>query len=446
MAESTTTSREMALDQFLIDEHAPELHRGPDWLTERRQEARASFNDQPLPRRGLHLWRYTDPGKFLMDKSLVSDTSFGENYDMVEQLELQHLKDGHLAALVSDLGGREIQIHRSESELPEAVVIASLSEAAQAHEEIVQKYLYELVHKDTGKFEAMNGALWNDGIFIYVPKNVEVTKPVHLLREAGRNKSAHFARLLVVIEDNARLTIVDEYGGGSFDIADGRSLANSVVELYGGPNSHMRYVPLQRQASGMTSYLTHRARIEQGATMLTVPLAFGGAISKANFGVTMNGEGADSRMYGMLFGTGRQHFDNHTLHHHAVGKTFSDIDYKVVLRDRAVSAYTGLIRIDNGAKVCEAYQENRNLLLNKGTRAETIPELEILNEEVSCSHGATIGPIDPEQIFYLGSRGVDRERAVRMIVGGFVADTLKLVPEDLRERITSFVAQRLEDI
>ena len=151
-------------------------------------------------------------------------------------------------------------------------------------------------------------------------------------------------------------------------------------------------------------------------------------------------------MYGLLFGSGYQHFDNHTLHDHRSGQTFSNINFKVVLRDKAVSAYTGLIKIENHAKGCQAYQENRNLLLSKGTRAETIPELEILNEDVSCSHGATIGPIDPMQVFYLESRGIRHDEAVRMVVSGFVSNTLQQVPDDLRERISAFVEQRLEGI
>ena len=117
-----------------------------------------------------------------------------------------------------------------------------------------------------------------------------------------------------------------------------------------------------------------------------------------------------------------------------------------MLSGKATSAYTGLIRIDHNAQVCEAYQENRNLLLNSGTRAESIPELEILNEEVMCTHGATVGPIDPMELFYLNSRGIAEREAVQMVVSGFVASTLKLVPDDLRERITEIVTQRLEAI
>jgi Fe-S cluster assembly protein SufD len=180
--------------------------------------------------------------------------------------------------------------------------------------------------------------------------------------------------------------------------------------------------------------------------MLTLPIVFGGNLSKQNFGVILSGQGAESRMYGLLFGAQYQRFDNHTLHRHIAGQSQSTIDFKVVLRDRAVSAYTGLIGIDQTAKTCQAYQENRNLLLNKGPRVETIPELEILNEDVQCSHGATIGPIDPESIFYLTSRGIEQQEAVRMIVSGFVERTLTQVPPDLRERIGMVVNERLEDL
>lgn len=443
---NNTTVTSVTDSAYMIDELAPALERGPEWLRQKRHLSREAFNSTPLPRRGLHLWRYTDPGKFLVKYDGVIDTPFVEDYDAIEKVELAHLEQGHLSALVTDLGGREIRFYGVEDLAKKGTIVSTLSDAIARDQDLVEKYLYQLVNSNTGKFEAMNGALFNDGIFIYVPDGVTVEKPLHLLREAGGEHSAHFPRLLIVVGKNAELTIIDEYGGGAADIDDGVNYANGAVEVFGLQDSRVRYVLLQRQAAAARSYLTHRARIERGATMLTIPLTFGASISKQNFGVILNGEGAESTMYGLLFGSGYQHFDNHTLHHHAAGNTMSQIDFKVVLHDQAMSAYTGLIRIEKGAKTCEAYQENRNLLLNKGTKAETIPELEILNEDVKCSHGATIGPIDPLSVFYLESRGIEHDVAVRMIVSGFIASTLKQIPEDLRERIADFVTQRLENI
>ena len=430
---------------YTIPEISAELERGPQWLRDRRHSARDSFNATPVPPRGLHLWRYTDPARFLVELDPI-DTAFEASGDSVENLERKHFEDGTLAAFAVDRGARNIEIHIADDLKKMGVVVSTLSDAAKSHSDLLQKYLYELVNSNTGKFEAMNGALWNDGLFVYVPDNKTVDRPIHLLRQAGRAGSSTFPRLLVVLGRNAEATIVDEYAGGGLDESDGLAYSNGAVELFGEPDSRTRYVLVQRQLRGTVSYLTHRARIEKGATMMTIPLSFGALISKQNFGVILNGEGSNSRMFGLLFGAGRQQFDNHTLHEHAAGNTNSDIDFKVVLRDKARSAYTGLISIDHDAKTCEAYQENRNLLLNKGTKAETIPELEILNEDVSCSHGATVGPIDEMQLFYLKSRGIEREEATRMIVSGFVASTIKMAPADLRERISAVISERLEGL
>jgi Fe-S cluster assembly protein SufD len=434
------------MTEFTIPELAPALERGPLWLRDMRRSARDSFNKMPIPPRGLHLWRYTDPTRFLFDRDEITDTAFSEDYDAVQKLEMEHLNQGHIDALVCDLAGREIKIHGVDKLTSRGVIVSSLSEAVDKHRGLVEQYLYQIVNQQTGKFEAMNGALWNDGIFIYVPDNQTVIQPIHLLREAGLAHSSQFPRLLVVAGKNAELTIVDEYGGGAPNADNGISHSNGVVEIFGLQDSRVRFVSLQRHHSGMHSYMTHRARIEKGASMLTIAMVFGSILSKQNFGVIMNGEGAESNMYGLLFGTGKQQFDNHTLHHHVSNHSKSKIDFKTVLGGKSTSAYTGLIRIENQARFCEAYQENRNLLLNPGTRVESIPELEILNEEVICSHGATVGPIDPMEIFYLNSRGIPNDVAVRMVVSGFVATTLRHVPQDLTERITNIVAERLEDI
>jgi len=442
---NTTTSNTTDTTHF-IDEHAPALKRGSQWLKEKRQASREAFNSFPLPHRGLHLWRYTNPAKFLVNQDNITDTHLAKRYDDIEKMALSHLKQGRLSGLITDLDGREIKLYGIDKLTKKDVVVSTISDAIDRHQNLVEEHLYQLISRKTGKFEAMNGALFHDGIFIYIPDDTTIEEPLHLLHETGGKNTTHFPRLLIIVGRNAGLTVIDEYGGGSSDMEQGISYTNGAVEIFGLENSYIRYISLQRQEMDARLFLTHRAAIKRGATMLTIPLVFGGSISKQNFGVILNGEGAESNMYGLLFGSAYQHFDNHTLHHHAVGNTLSNIDFKVVLKDRAISAYTGLIRIDKNAKACEAYQENRNLLLNKGTKAQTIPELEILNEDVKCSHGATIGPIDPMSVFYLTSRGIDPAEAVKMIISGFVASTLGRIPGDLKERIADFVSQRLENI
>ncbi len=433
------TTKDLSLDTL-----PKEVAGGPQWLTEKRNVQRLTFNETPLPRRGLHLWRYTDPTKFLSDD--ISKVSYVESASSksTESELLGKLAKNEIAALAFDRGGQEVGVKLSSTAEKAGLVVLPLTKALISHTQVVESHLYSIVNSQTGKFEALNGALWQDGIFVFIPDNKTIDLPIHLVREAGAGNSHQFPRLLVVAGKNSQAIIVDEYIGGSDNADKAISTSHGVVEIFGGQDSRIQYLSLQQQSLGMNSYLTHRARIENGAQMVTIPLAFGGNLSKQNFGVILNGKGSDSRMFGLAFGTEYQQFDNHTLHHHASGSTTSNIDFKVALRDKATSAYTGLIRIDQTSKGCQAYQENRNLLLNPGAKAETIPELEILNEDVSCTHGATVGPIDPMQIFYLNCRGIDHATAVRMIVAGFLGKTLDLVPDELRERVAGLIDARLE--
>lgn len=408
------------------------------WLTERRRLALETASTSPLPRRGLALWRYTDPNVF--DRSVEQAAGSSPEPTLVNDLKRQ-MQENQLSALAIEHGSGQVEVWLGPEAKAAGARLLSLAGAIAETQEQVEPYLYQLINDHFGKFESLNGAHWNEGLFLFVPENVHLAAPIQLLRIAPTSGTS-FPRLLGIVGKQSSLTIIDEYVGGSDD-AKAASLSNGVVELFGNDGSQTRYVSLQQTATGTNSYLSHRARIGRDATMLTVPLVFGGNVAKQNFGVLLSGTGAESNMIGVLFGAGYQHFDNHTLHHHVTGKTKSNIDFKVVLRDRALSAYTGLIRIDQHAKVCEAYQENRNLLLTPGTRAETIPELEILNEDVSCTHGATVGPIDPLQVFYLNCRGIDTAEATRMIVAGYIESTFGLLPEQLRERINAIVAKRL---
>jgi len=433
-------------DKYLISEKALQLSQGPEWLQKQRSGLGQSFNENDLPRRGLHLWRYTDPTRFLLDQR--SEPTAIENLTplRVETQLLQQFETGDLAGVVIDRGGRSVESYLSPAAAEAGVKISGLTEAAKDNAAVVQNNLYQLIGAKTGKFEAMNGALWHEGVCVVIPDGVSLDRPIHLLRQAGPAGTAVFPRLLVVAGNNSEVAIVDEYAGGSDNYSSGQSYSNGAVEIFAGDDSRLRYVTLQRYGAGTDAYLTHRARLGQNATMLTVPLSFGGLLAKSNFGVILNGPGAESNISGLVFGSQRQHYDNHTLHHHTADNTHSDINFKVVLGGRAESAYTGLIRIENDAKTCEAFQENRNLLLTKGTKAESIPELEILNEDVQCSHGATVGPIDPLAIFYLSSRGIGYDEAVRIIVSGFVNTTLARLPGDLQDRVRGYVAERLEQI
>jgi Fe-S cluster assembly protein SufD len=239
---------------------------------------------------------------------------------------------------------------------------------------------------------------------------VNIEEPIRLLTVVRGDGSFGLVRNLVIVEDGASATIVEEALGAQ---QGGRDRLSEVTEIFAAADSEVRYLPLQHLGREVVSHRTVRARLDRQARLLTVIGSFGGGSYKADLGVSLVGPGAESRMVGVCFGDGRGRADHHTVQDHVAGHTTSDIDFRVVLAGKARSAYTGLIRIAKDAPYCEAFQENRNLLLSEQARAESIPELEILTDEVRCKHGATAGPIDQDQLFYLASRGLRPGEATR---------------------------------
>jgi Fe-S cluster assembly protein SufD len=246
---------------------------------------------------------------------------------------------------------------------------------------------------------------------------------------------------LLVMEEGSEAAVFDEYTNAG----DPRVIANAVVEGHVGSNARVTYFNIQRWGGRTRSHLRQNFRLERDAAATTVNIGLGGRYSKADIRNFLVGANAQSEMVGVTFGSGNQHFDTHTEHVHRVGHCFSDMDFKVVLEDEAHSVYTGQIRIDLDAPDSEAYQENRNLMLDPTCRAESIPELEILNENVQCTHGATVGPIDEEQVYYLQTRGLPRAAAEHLIVEGFFSPALdRIEDEALRERLWRYVDAKLE--
>jgi len=408
----------------------------PEWFYNLRVKSWDRYQETPLPDKVVHLWRYTKPEWF---------QSNGLDLAMNRFPIVSAVKDNEIAPLNKEYGafgcnhGDRVIYTQLSDELKESgVIFTDLMTAVLNHPELVKKYLGKLIGSDFGKFEAQNLALWNTGMFLYIPPNIHIDKPIFMHRHP--NSNYNMSRLLVIADKNSQATIIDDYAGHN---AKDDFIANSVIEIFAGQDSHVRYVSPQNLSDSVRSYITQRTQAEKNAQVYTMFVSLGADVSKQNLGTVISGKGANSQMLGILFGNEKQHFDHHTLHHHVAGDSYSNIDFKVVLKDKAVSAYTGLIKIDENTLNCEAYQENRNLLLNKGTKAESIPELEILNDQVSCSHGATVGPIDPEMVFYLQARGFSREDAVRTIVRGFIEPLLQIIPEDLRNMMQNMVEFKL---
>ncbi|MCK5125821.1 MAG: Fe-S cluster assembly protein SufD [candidate division Zixibacteria bacterium] len=409
----------------------------PEALYSLRKESWNCFNDLDMPHRANHLWRYTDPKVLLANNpsELMKITPSLPDQTEYNLISLDEAFSGY---------GYNRSDYMTFAKLTPAleksgVIFKDLLSATRENEDIVGKYLGNLIGSDFGKFEAMNLALWNTGLFLYVPDNINIELPIRLQRHPSGPNTFH--RLLVVVGNNSKVTLIDDYSG---ECRKEEAQINSVVEIFAGDSSSVKYLNTQRYSSKCNSYITQRTRINKDAKSVSVFAGLGGNVSKTNAGTVLDGPGANSQLYGIVFGDDNQHFDYHIVHHHTSSNSYSNIDFKTVLKDNANSASTGLIRVEEDALNCEAFQVNRNLLLNEGAKAESIPELEILCDQVQCSHGATISPIDKEMLFYLMSRGVAYKDAVNIITLGFIEPTIKNFPGELETLTRELITGKME--
>jgi len=398
----------------------------PDWLREWRVNAWQTHAATPLPHRAEHLWRYSDPAEY----EPAADPLAG--FDAAPR--------PNVPLTGSPLG-------------PTAKVTRSLCDAMRDEShgehfgdaERVRSLLGSLVPPTFGRVEALAAATFTHGWYVRAGRGATVELPLRL--EFGLENERRFGstRSLVEIEDGAVVTLVETVRGGPTAAIQSKPALQHlhVSEVVIGANCQVQHVLVQEAGAGTQLHWTHRASVGRGSTYRPVLLSFGGLATKLDLGTLLAGERAETELSAFLCGIGRQRFDHHTVHHHLAPRTRSDLNFRTVLEGRARSAYTGLIRIESAAPFSEAYQENRNLLLSDSARAESIPELEILTQEVQCKHGATVGPIDLMQLFYLTSRGIPPTEAVRMIVSGHFEGTLRRLPDALRVSFEPLLESRL---
>lgn len=272
------------------------------------------------------------------------------------------------------------------------------------------------------KFSALAQALWISGGSIYVPAGVEMSSPIVVDWRSGS-----YPRLDIYVGKGARASVLE------MSSLPGR-LTTGIVDIHVDDDAHLTYVHAQNAPRDTVVFSHQRAKLGRNAKLITLNFAIGGKLARADVEVNLAGQGAESDMLGLVFGEGDQQFAFQTLQGHHAPDTRSDLLYKSALDDRSHSAYTGVIEIGHDAPRSEAYQANRNLLLSDGARADTEPKLAILIDDVTrCTHGATVGPIDEEQLFYLRSRGIDPEAATKIIAEGFFQDVFAKVGD---ERLT----------
>lgn len=407
----------------------------PAWLAEQRLAAWDAFEQMPMPTDRERAWKYLDPARLSLDGKL------GAAADETEpSTGARSRADESFASAVQVDGGPVTTIGPASPD-DQGVIVAPLALAAIQHGELVRRHLGRAVRPDDSKFTALNSALWDGGFFIYVPNDVTVAGPIHVTLEQRTDGLALFPRLLVVLGRNAKLTLNEERIG----MGDQGAFVAGVTEFILADAAELSHYAVQRWGGRVQDVTTQRTLLANDAKSTTLTAGIGGAVQKWWVEAQMEGAGSESNMLGVFFGTGVQHFDVITKQNHIGPHTTSDLLYKAALKDRSVGAYYGLTWVGPEARGTAANQVDRNLLLSPKAKADADPVLEILTSDViRCGHGASAGPVDQEQLFYLECRGLPRAEAEKLLVQGFLFEVLERIPvETVRASVEEAVSAKL---
>jgi Fe-S cluster assembly protein SufD len=320
-------------------------------------------------------------------------------------------------------------------------VVMPLSQAVEEHGDLVDRHLGKLVTAEENAFVARNASEWEGGAFVYVPRNTKLDAPVLLDVLQSQEGTALNWRVLVVLEEGAEAEVWEQY------VSTAPGLVTTVVELVVGDNARLRFVSAQDLDESSYVFGTQRAKVARDGKLDWVVLGFGSGNGKVFQNTILDGEGAEGKVTGAYATRGRQHLDFDTTQEHAAANCISDLAFRGILAGRSSAVWRGMIKVDHGAQQTDAFQESRNLLLSKKAHADAIPGLEILADDVRCTHAAAIAQIDPDQLFYLRARGLDEEVASRLVIEGFLAELVERFEEGpMRNALATALERRLQDV
>lgn len=417
----------------------------PEFALASRREAAAIFDATPWPTRTDEAWRRTDLSDLLLD-DFVPGEEWGSSDIQRPKVSpaLRELltTDSQAGASLVEIDGVTAELRVSNELRSQGVIVCSLETALIEHPDLIRAKFgaapYDLADK---KFTALARAFWTGGKFVFVPKNTHAKLAIEL-HTSVVNARTVFPGLLIIAEPNSKVEILDEFvsAGGSAAV-----LSSGTADLHLGEGADVRYVLLNRWGQNVNHFHHQRTQLGKDSHLKTLTIALGSRLTKATIEAVLDNPGAVSDMLGLVFGTGKQHFDHHTSQDHRTGHTLSDLMFKTALDDSAHSVYSGMIRIEKGAQQANAYQANNNLLLSKGAQADTIPNLEIEANEVRCTHGATVAPVESEYVFYLMSRGIPETDAKRLIVEGWFEQVLDRADiENLRDLMSEKIGAKIK--
>ncbi len=392
------------------------------WAEEARAAATAALDAMPVLTGTEEEWRFTPPANLGMAGAEPAGAT--PSSDVV----LPGI-DGRAARLAFVDG---LPAPAEVQNLPPGVIVSELGQALHEHGDLVREHLYSLADFSDRPC-ALNAARWDAGTFVYVPRGVHLELPVETALTATGAAGRVFGRTLVIIAEGAKATVVDRYLSSDLD---GVVNVSSVVELFVADGGELEHVSYIGWGSGVRHQATIRASAGKDTKVRSVNVTLGGDVVRVEPTMYCRGTGADARALGLYFATGTQHFEHRVISRHEAPQTYSNLLYKGAIQDTAHTVFFGNLVVPPGAPGTDAYQTNRNLILNEGARADTIPFLEIETAEVKCSHASSVSRVDDEQVFYLMSRGVPKPEAKQQIVYGFFQEVLDHISfDELRKEL-----------
>ncbi len=432
------TRRETAAKDFTFTQS--DVPVSTNGLASFRASAWDSFKKFPLPVATDEVWRRTDIRLLPASDFKIPKAGAFEDLPVVPEHLLKPLTGEQHGGQITLLpGGSQIQL--DETLAKKGVVFTDFRSAEKNHADLLAKLIGKIVKPEDGKFAALASALAQNGVLLYVPKNVQVEYPLHSVLWGPGTDLAHFSHLIVYVEDGASVTYVHEAASPD---ESGHALHAGVVEIHVGKDANLRFVELQSWGRHVWNFSHERARVERGGNLDWIFGAVGSRLTKNFSDLDLAGEGSVGRMSGFYFTDGTQHLDHDTQQNHLAPHTTSDLLFKGALKGKSRSVWQGMIYVAPGAQKTDGYQANRNLVLDDQARADSIPGLEILADDVRCTHGATVGKLEQEPLFYLKTRGIPQREAEQLVVEGFFDPIMQRIPfEGVRERFQQAIQDKL---
>lgn len=408
-----------------LSDFVAELDRAdrPAWLHELARRAAARFASLGVPTRRHEEWRLTNVETLAQTEFRIAEEPTDVSVEDLSQFDIPGLAGSRIVFV----NGSYAPSLTSIESLPKGVLVLPLREAIASHGELVKAQLGKHADAEQDAFTALNTAMLGDGLFVFVPKGTVVERPIHVLNvtaadEAnGSSMSMTSPRNLIIIGENAQATIIEDYVA----LTDTAYFTNAVTEMVVGEHAHAVHYLLERESARAINISTLRINQKVSSNFASHSVLLGGALVRNNIVPVLDGEHCESLLNGLYLTRGRQHVDNHMQVVHAKPNCDSRQFYKGVLSDESTAVFSGRIIVAKDAQKTDAKQSNANLLLTDRCRANTHPQLEIYADDVKCTHGATIGQVDENAVFYLRARGLSEAAARGMLIHAFAEESLE---------------------